>query len=47
MRNYKYDIFTYPDVEEEPKTPTPMVEKRFTRKKSRTKKAYEPDKMQV
>jgi hypothetical protein len=47
LRNYKYDIYTYPDVEEEPKAPTPTVEKKFTRKKVRIKKTYEPDKVQV
>jgi lysine 2,3-aminomutase len=45
LRNYKYDIYTYPDVEE--KSPTPVVEKKFTRKKARAKKQYEPDKLQV
>jgi lysine 2,3-aminomutase len=47
LRNYKYDIFTYPDVEEEQKTPTPVVEKKYVRKKARPKKMYEPDKQQV
>ncbi|MGB9773936.1 MAG: KamA family radical SAM protein [Bacteroidota bacterium] len=40
LRNYKYDIFTYPDVEEEPKQPS---RQRFMRK--RTRKAYAPDKL--
>jgi lysine 2,3-aminomutase len=47
LRNYKYDIFTYPDVEDEAKGPAPGVEKRFSRKKSRTPKTYQPDKVQV
>jgi len=48
LRNYKYDIYTYPDVEEEPRTAkAPNVEKKFTRKKSRPKKVYEPDRQQV
>ena len=50
LRNYKYDIFTYPDVEEEPKKQTRTVEKRFKRKKPRpkpNKTVYEPDKVQV
>ncbi len=47
LRNYKYDIFTYPDVEDEAKSPAPGVEKRFSRKKARTPKIYEPDKVQV
>jgi lysine 2,3-aminomutase len=46
LRNYKYDIFTYPDVEEEPGTPTPTVERKFSRK-ARPKKVYEPDKVKV
>ena len=47
LRNYKYDIYVYPDVEEEPKVETPTVEKKFTRKKSRPVKTYEPDKEKV
>jgi hypothetical protein len=34
-------------VEEEQKTPTPVVEKKYVRKKARPKKMYEPDKQQV
>ena len=33
MRNYKYEIFTYPDLEEEPKGHHPPVEKPFKRGK--------------
>ena len=47
LRNYKYDIFTYPDVETEPDSPAPGVEKRFSRKKTRAPKIYDPDKVQV
>jgi lysine 2,3-aminomutase len=48
LRNYKYDIYTYPDVEEDPKIPTPTVERRFTRnKKKRTAPAYAPDEAKV
>ncbi|HEX9658060.1 MAG TPA: lysine 2,3-aminomutase, partial [Bacteroidota bacterium] len=48
LRNYKYDIHTYPDVEEDPKPAnTQTVEKKYTRKKSRPKKKYVPDKEQV
>ena len=47
LRNYKYDVYTYPDVEEESPTPTPTVEKKFSRKSSRPKKTYAPDKVQV
>jgi lysine 2,3-aminomutase len=47
LRNYKYDIFTYPDVEDETKSAAPGVEKRFSRKKARAPKVYQPDKVQV
>jgi lysine 2,3-aminomutase len=47
LRNYKYDIFTYPDVEDEAKSPSPGVEKQFSRKKERAPKVYQPDKVQV
>jgi len=40
LRNYKYDIFTYPDVEESPKRP---AKQRFMRKKA--KKVYDPDRL--
>jgi lysine 2,3-aminomutase len=33
LRNYKYDIFTYPDVEERPR-PQETVEKKFKRRKN-------------
>ncbi len=33
LRNYKYGIFTYPDVEEEPMRVTERIEKEFLRKK--------------
>ncbi|OLD59037.1 MAG: lysine 2,3-aminomutase [Ignavibacteria bacterium 13_1_40CM_2_61_4] len=32
LRNYKYEIFTYPDLEEEPAWHTPPIEKPFKRK---------------
>jgi len=35
LRNYKYDIYTYPDVEEQPNIPAAPVERRYTRKKKR------------
>ena len=38
LRNYKYEIFTYPDVEENPKGHTPPVEKPFMRKNGKQKK---------
>lgn len=46
LRNYKYDIFTYPDVEEELDVPTPHIEKQFLRKKRNGKKE-EPEKVTV
>jgi lysine 2,3-aminomutase len=47
LRNYKYEIFTYPDVADESGAPAPAVEKQYKRKKARTKTPYEPDKVQV
>jgi lysine 2,3-aminomutase len=47
LRNYKYDIFTYPDVDDGVTSPAPGVEKRFSRKKGRPAKVYQPDKVQV
>ena len=49
MRNYKYDIYQYPDVEEEEKVPETMVEKKFLRKRKRPahKKTYQPEQVQV
>ncbi|MGA9115235.1 MAG: KamA family radical SAM protein [Bacteroidota bacterium] len=47
LRNYRYEIFTYPDVPEETGGVTPQVEKRFVRKKARPKKVYEPDRQQL
>ncbi len=32
LRNYKYDIYQYPDVEEEEKKPETQLEKRYMRK---------------
>jgi len=45
LRNYKYEIFTYPDVEEEPAYHSPPVEKPFMRKNG--KKAHIPDRENV
>lgn len=39
LRNYKYEIFTYPDLEEEPAYHHPPVEKPFLRKNGKGKKA--------
>jgi len=41
LRNYKYDIFTYPDVEEESSDDT-KIEKQYMRKPRRTRKAKRP-----
>jgi lysine 2,3-aminomutase len=46
LRNYKYDIFTYPDVEEEPEV-TPQVEQSYMRKRKNGKKITEPEKVEV
>jgi lysine 2,3-aminomutase len=49
MRNYKYDIYQYPDIEEEEKVPETMVEKKYLRKRKRPahKKTYQPEQVQV
>jgi lysine 2,3-aminomutase len=47
LRNYKYDIFTYPDVEEKKKGSVPAVERVYKRKKPRKVSTYEPDKVKV
>ncbi len=41
LRNYKYDIFTYPDVEEE-NADDAKIEKQYMRKPRRTRKAKRP-----
>lgn len=41
LRNYKYDIFTYPDVEEERRASTDNIEKEFLRKKRNGKRRVE------
>ncbi|HTR82311.1 MAG TPA: KamA family radical SAM protein [Bacteroidota bacterium] len=43
LRNYKYDIYQYPDVEEEDKRSEAPVEKRYMRKRTKPvrKKVYE------
>jgi lysine 2,3-aminomutase len=44
VRNYKYEIFTYPDVEEEPEKQS-TIERKFKRKRKATyKKTYEKSK---
>lgn len=40
LRNYKYDIFTYPDVEGEPAKSTESIEKEFLRKKRNHEKPH-------
>jgi len=47
LRNYKYDIFTYPDVEEKKKASVPTVERVYKRKQTRKVSPYEPDKVKV
>lgn len=43
LRNFKYDIYQYPDVEEEEKKPEAQLERRYMRKRSKPvrKKVYE------
>ncbi len=41
LRNYKYEIFTYPDLEEEPVNHTPPSEKAFMRKRKNGKNERE------
>ena len=43
LRNYKYDIYQYPDVEEEEKKPEAQLERRYMRKRTKParKKVYE------
>ncbi len=41
LRNYKYEIFTYPDVEEEPAGHNPPIEKPFRRKNGKKDAAKE------
>jgi lysine 2,3-aminomutase len=43
LRNYKYDIYQYPDVEEDEKKPEAQLEKRYMRKRTKPmrKKVYE------
>ena len=38
LRNYRYEIFTYPDVEEDPAGHIPPIEKSFLRKNGKAKK---------
>ncbi|HLP16694.1 MAG TPA: KamA family radical SAM protein [Bacteroidota bacterium] len=49
MRNYKYDIYQYPDVEEEEKKPEVQIEKKYLRKRKRPahKKTYQPEQQQA
>ena len=50
LRNFKYDIFTYPDVEEKEETPRKQstIETKYRRKKTATvKKAAEPEEVPV
>jgi lysine 2,3-aminomutase len=46
LRNYKYDIYTYPDVEEE-MTGDAKIEKQYMRKPRRSRKAKRPSRKTV
>jgi lysine 2,3-aminomutase len=46
LRNYKYDIYTYPDVEEET-TGDAKIEKQYMRKPRRSRKAKRPSRKTV
>ncbi len=47
LRNYKYEIFTYPDVEENPVNHNPPVEKPFLRKRRNGNGKHEPERETV
>lgn len=47
LRNYKYEIFTYPDVEENPTDHSPPVEKTYKRKTAKQKKNGKPETVPV
>mgnify|MGYP001569116241 CR=1 FL=1 len=49
LRNYKYDIYQYPDVEEEEKKQAAQLEKKYMRKRKRPahKKTYKPEQAQT
>ncbi|MGE5315008.1 MAG: KamA family radical SAM protein [Acidobacteriota bacterium] len=49
MRNYKYDIYQYPDIEEEEQAPESQMEKKYLRKRKRPahKKTYQPEQQQA
>jgi len=47
LRNYKYEIFTYPDLEEEPAWHTPPIEKAFKRKNGKGRGNGHPLKVEV
>jgi lysine 2,3-aminomutase len=47
LRNYKNEIFTYPDVEEKSEATSSPVEKQFMRKRKNGKHAPEPEKVEV
>jgi lysine 2,3-aminomutase len=43
LRNYKYEIFTYPDVEEEQPEPQLVVETKYRRRRRMTEKKVHPN----
>ena len=47
LRNYKYEIFTYPDTEEEPAGHRPPVEKAFMRKNGKARKNGKKETVEV
>ncbi len=47
LRNYKYEIFTYPDLEEEPAGHVPPVEKPYLRKNGKHRKNGRKEKVEV
>lgn len=47
LRNYKYEIFTYPDIEEDPKGHVPPMEKPYLRKSVKVKKNGRKERVEV
>ena len=47
LRNYKYEIFTYPDIEEDPAYHSPPLEKPFMRRRRNGKGKHMPEQIEV
>jgi lysine 2,3-aminomutase len=47
LRNYKYEIFTYPDLEEEPVGHVPPIEKVYLRKNGKTQRPKRKENVEV